>query len=84
MLTDAEFKERLRAGKGFIYNDFAGHGAGGAEMNVLHYADCETLSRAGANVRKFFFGSLPEAASWLEGNRGAEGEHWRRCGVCFG
>ena len=81
--TAAEFKERLRAGRGFIYNDFAGHGAAGAEMNVLHYADCETLSRATTSVRKFHAATLPEAVSWLESNRGAEGDHWKRCGICF-
>jgi hypothetical protein len=84
VLTEAEFKERVRAGKGFIYNDFAGRGTGGAEMNVLHYADCETLSRMKASIPKYHFESPAEAAAWLESNRGAEGEQWKRCAVCFG
>jgi hypothetical protein len=50
----------------------------------LHYADCETLDRAKASVPKYHFASLREAVAWLETNRGAEGEHWKRCGICFG
>lgn len=84
MLSAQEFTERVRAGKGYIYNDFSGRGAGGAEYNVLHYADCETLSRMKASIPKYHFESLAEAVAWLESNRGAEGEHWKRCGVCFG
>jgi hypothetical protein len=84
VLTEDEFKALRRAGKGFIYNDFARRGAGGAEYNVLHYADCETLDRAKASVPKYHFASQPEAVAWLENNRGAYGERWRRCENCFG
>lgn len=83
-LTEAEFKALRRAGRGFIYNDFSGGGARAAEYNVLHYADCETLDRANASTPKYHFGSQSEAEAWLESNRGAKDEHWKRCGVCFG
>jgi hypothetical protein len=84
VLSEDEFKKRRRAGKGFIYNDFSGRGAGGAKYNLLHYADCETLERANASIPKFHFESLLEAEAWLESNRGAKDEQWRQCGTCFG
>jgi hypothetical protein len=37
-----------------------------------------------ASIPKYHFENRAEAVAWLESNRGAEGEHWKRCAVCFG
>jgi hypothetical protein len=37
-----------------------------------------------ASIPKYHFEKLAEAAAWLESNRGAEGEHWKRRAVCVG
>jgi hypothetical protein len=80
--SQVELNEMRKQGRGLIYNDFSGHGAGGANWNVLHAADCRTLARANMAVPKFFFSTVSEATNWLERNRGPEGIAWKRCGTC--
>jgi hypothetical protein len=76
------FDQVLRAGRGFVYNDFSGKGASGREYNVLHVAGCGWLARSSLSVRKFFFEDLRDAVEWLTRERGAEGSAWKRCGTC--
>ena len=80
--SQEELEEFHAGGAGLIYNDFSGKGAGGAQYNVLHAADCFWVARSNTNVRKLFFESLAEAIEGLEENRGPEGRNWKRCGSC--
>lgn len=83
--TDADLAAIHQAGRGFVYNDFAGGGQSGAAYNVLHVAACRYAAPPTANtsVPKLFFDTLEEAASWLNRLRGPEGRNWKRCGTCL-
>lgn len=65
-------------GLGLVYNDFTK--AGSPKYNVLHAAWCPWLAKSNITYDKIFFESEHEAVSWLEENRGMEGEGWKRCG----
>lgn len=46
-IRDTDELRRIHsAGRGFIYNDFAGNGQSGVEFNILHEAGCPTLDIA--------------------------------------
>lgn len=79
---DADLQQLYATGRGLIYNDFSGHGAGGKDYNVLHAARCQWVTKSNTKVRKYFFASLEEAFAWLSQNRGREGLSWKRCGSC--
>ena len=40
IMDDSELEPIRVAGDGFIYNDFSGQGASGAEYNIMHTASC--------------------------------------------
>ena len=84
VIDDKELSTLHKLGAGLIYNDFSGLGSTGAKYNVLHKADCHWVLRSNTNVRKVLFDTLVDATRWLVGNRGAEGENWKRCGTCRG
>jgi hypothetical protein len=79
---DDELARLHETGAGFVYNDFSGTSASGAQYNVLHAAGCSWVAKSNVNVRKLFFETLEEATAWLLSNRGAEGSNWKRCGTC--
>ena len=81
--TDRELERVRREGKGFIYNDFGSEGGHPDEWKVLHRADCYQLERATVSTGKFLFAEMDEAMSWLNSERGKEGEGWKRCGTCL-
>ena len=74
-----ELQLRHAAGRGYIYNDFAGMHASGKLDNILHKAGCRTLARGNMAYPKLFFATKGEAHAWLKANRG---EDWKSCGIC--
>jgi hypothetical protein len=89
ILTNAELADLHGVGAGYVFNDFTS-GPSGARDNVLHGAWCPWIERMldrtapdeQPSVRKIFFGSLPEALSWLASNRGPESRGWKCCATC--
>jgi hypothetical protein len=81
--SNEQFVAICEAGRGVVYNDFSGHGASGAQYNVVHAASCQWLARSSLTVPKFWFMDLPEATGWLVHERGEEGRAWKRCGTCL-
>jgi hypothetical protein len=47
--SEDELRELHARGLGFIYNDYAGTGAGGSRYNVLHAASCPWILRSRAS-----------------------------------
>lgn len=80
--NEQRFRSICTAGLGVVFNDFAGHGASGAQYNVVHAASCRWLARSNLAVPKIWFEDLTAATSWLERERGLEGRAWKRCGTC--
>ncbi|MCI0440876.1 MAG: hypothetical protein L0177_17355 [Chloroflexi bacterium] len=78
--TEAALKQLISEGAGVILNDATS--AGGESSRVLHAVGCRTLRNARLNAPKLYSEDVEEAVEWLEANRGAEGEAWRRCGIC--
>src|SRR5487761_1107489 len=87
--TNAELESIHRSGAGLVFNDYTS-GPTAAENNRLHLANCVWVRRMldGANlaaapsVRKIFFDSFDEAATWLNAQRGPVGTGWKPCGRC--
>lgn len=80
--NEQSFRSICANGLGVVFNDFAGHGASGAQYNVVHAATCRWLARSNLSVPKIWFEDLVTATSWLERERGREGRAWKRCGTC--
>jgi hypothetical protein len=81
--TMEEFSQLCAAGRGFVYNDFAGEGARGKEENILHAARCGELRKANLwEKNKYFFDDLDEALAWLTRHRNQQGQNWKVCGPC--
>ena len=80
--SEQSFRSICATGLGVVFNDFAGHGASGAQYNVVHAATCRWLARSNLSVPKIWFEDLETATSWLERERGLEGRAWKRCGTC--
>jgi hypothetical protein len=80
--SEDELRELHARGLGFIYNDYAGTGAGGSRYNVLHAASCPWILRSRASIPKYYAASRAEAERWLEAHRGREDVGWKRCGTC--
>ncbi len=78
--SETELGRLISEGAGVILNDATG--AGAESSKVLHAVGCRTLRNARLNAPKLYSGDVEEAVEWLEVNRGAEGEAWRRCGIC--
>ena len=79
---EQRFRSICADGLGVVFNDFSGHGASGAQYNVVHAATCRWLTRSTLSVPKIWFEDLVTATSWLERERGLEGWAWKRCGTC--
>jgi hypothetical protein len=77
-----ELRQLHYTAKGFIYSDSAGTGPGGQNYNILHRAGCRWVKKTKVLVPRYYFDTLDEAYSWLEQNRGLEGQNWRRCKSC--
>ena len=77
--NEQSFRSICANGLGVVFNDFAGHGASGAQYNVVHAATCRWLARSNLSVPKIWFEDLVTAAAWLERERGLEGRAWKRC-----
>ncbi len=77
--SEQRWREILRDGAGFVFNDFSGDGSTGKRYNVLHEARCPYLGRANLAVPKYFFGDRREADEWLNRQRQ---ENWKPCGTC--
>jgi hypothetical protein len=79
--NEQRFRSICADGLGVVFNDFSGHGASGAQYNVVHAATCRWLARSNLSVPKIWFEDLVTATSWLERERGLEGRAWKRCGI---
>ena len=80
--NEQRFRSICADGLGVVFNDFTGHGASGAQYNVVHAATCRWLARSNLSVPKIWFEDLVTATSWLERERGLEGRAWKRCATC--
>jgi hypothetical protein len=77
-----ELRRLHHSAQGFIYSDSAGTGLGGQNYNILHRAGCRWVRKTKIAYPKYYFDTLDDAYSWLEQNRGLEGQNWRRCKSC--
>ena len=82
ILSDQELQEFHHKGTGFIYNDY-GTDNKHDPYNVLHDCSCVHVRRMDTKTAKYHFDSIEGSKAWLESNRGAEGEKWRRCKFCL-
>lgn len=78
-MTTREWEAILEKGEGYVFNDFSGKNPSGRQDNILHRADCRTLTLANLAVSKEFFRTVEEAVEWLDMFRTHK---WKPCDVC--